>query len=127
MPSAYQPLSPAQRPGSRPFEKPVYRVLVHRKFRNHWDQLVSRVGLQGAQQFWDHVAYTPGSVSGIASTTILRGKAGDPKEVGWSRTHHYEVSGAGRIDYQYHNAYKTEQDGDEHKVVAILTINFGSH
>lgn len=127
MPSAYQPLVPAQRPGSRPFEQPVYRVLVHRKFRNHWDQLISRVGLQGAQQFWDHVAYTPGKVSPLASITLLRGKAGAPNGAGWSKTHHYEVSGAGRIDYQYHNAFKTSPDGDEHKVVAILTISYSSH
>jgi hypothetical protein len=100
---------------------------VHRKFKNHWDELVDRVGLQGAQQFWDHVVSTPGSISPIASITILRGKAGAPQGAGWSRTHHYEISGAGRINYQYHNAHKTSADGDEHRVVAILTISFSSH
>lgn len=127
MPSDYQPFQPARRPGSRPDKKPIYRVLVHRKYRNHWDELVARVGLQQAQQFWDHVVSTPGATSAIASITILRGKAGASRGAGWSRTHHYEVSGAGRIDYQYHNAFKTSADGDEHRVVAMLTISYSSH
>lgn len=46
---------------------------------------------------------------------------------GWSRTHHYELTGAARVNYQYNNRYKTTVDGDEHPVVAILTIDFGSH
>jgi hypothetical protein len=127
MTSAYKPFQPAGRPGDHPSEKPVYRVLVHRKFANHWSEIVSRVGVTGAQQFWDHVATTPGAVSPVASITILKGKAGVPKEAGWSRTHHYEVSGAGRIDYQYHNNYTGGRDGDPHKVVAILTISYSSH
>jgi hypothetical protein len=127
MTGAYQPLKPAGRPGGHPPRKPLYRVLVHRKFANHWDELVSRVGVTGAQQFWDHVASTPGAVSPVASITILKGKAGAPKEAGWSRTHHYEVSGAGRIDYQYHNNFTGGRDGDAHKVVAILTISYSSH
>lgn len=45
---------------------------------------------------------------------------------GWSRTVHYEVTGSARVDYQFHDAYLGES-GDEHPVVAILTINFGSH
>ena len=100
---------------------------MHRKFANHWAELVERVGIQQARQFWEHVSSNPGQPSALASITILRGKAGRPMEDGWSRTHHYEVSGAGRIDYQYHNAYKTSEDGDEHRIVAILTINFSSH
>lgn len=127
MTSAYQPFQPAGRPGGRPADKPGYRVLVHRKFLNHWNELVERVGLTGAQQFWDHVAATPGAVSPIANITILRGKAGAPREAGWSRTHHYEVSGAGRIDYQYHNSFSGGRDGDPHQVVAILTISYSSH
>jgi hypothetical protein len=89
--------------------------------------MVSRVGIQQAQQFWDHVSMTPGSTSPIASTTILRGKAGMPMGSGWSKTYHYEVSGAGRIDYQFHNAYSAGAKGDKHKVVAILTISYASH
>lgn len=127
MTSAYLPFVPAQRPGSKPSIGPKYRVLVHRKFKNHWDEMVNRVGLQQAQQFWDHVSMSPGTKSAIASITILRGRAGWPMEAGWSKTHHYEVSGAGRIDYQYHNAFAGGAASDTHRVVAILTINYSSH
>ncbi|WP_155356357.1 hypothetical protein [Acrocarpospora macrocephala] len=85
------------------------------------------VGIKAAQQFWDHVSQTPGEPDPIAATCFLRGKAGKPRGDGWSRTIHYEISGAGRIDYQYNDTYKTFPDGDEHKVVAILTISYSSH
>lgn len=124
---AYAPFVPAQRPGSSPGAKPVYRVLVHRKFLNQWNDMVDRVGLQQAQQFWDHVAYTPGQTSPVASITILRGKAGWPMAEGWSRTNHYEVTGAGRINYQFHNEFSDGALGDAHKVVTIRTIDYGSH
>lgn len=127
VPSAYQPFEPARRPESKPSQKPAYRVLVHRKFANRWDEIVERVGLQQAQQFWDHVSLTPGSTSGLASITILKGKAGRPQGPGWSRTHHYELTGSARIDYEYHNEYRVGGQGDPHRVVAILTISFGSH
>lgn len=127
MPSAYQPFEPARRPKGKPGTKPAYRVLVHRKFANHWGEVVDRVGLQQAQQFWDHVSQAPGSTSGLASITILKGKAGRPQGAGWSRTHHYEISGAGRVDYQYHNEFREGAKGDSHPVVAILTINYSSH
>jgi hypothetical protein len=125
--SAYRPFEPASSPGGRPSAKPQYRVLVHRKFRNHWSDLVDRVGIQQAKQFWDHVSTTPGQKSPLASIAILRGKAGFPMADGWSRTLHYEVTSAGRIDYQFHNEYQTHEGGDKHQVVAILTISYGSH
>ena len=124
---AYAPFGPARHPGGKPEAKPEYRVLVHRKFQNRWTEVVDRVGLQQAKQFWDHVATTPGQKSPIASITILKGKAGLPMADGWSRTHHYEISGAGRIDYQYHNEYADGAKGDPHRVVAIMTISYGSH
>lgn len=127
MSSAYDPLQPAKRPGGRPTVAPRYRVLLHKKFRNHYAQLAERVGIQQARQMWDHLATTPGATSGIASTTILRGRAGRPRGPGWSRTVHYEVSGDARVDYQYHDAYRSNPSGDAHPVVAILTISFGSH
>ena len=125
--SAYEPYRPARRPGRRPDKAPAYRVLVHRHFAGHYAELVDRVGLKQAQQFWDHVAHDPGNADPIAPTCFLKGKAGKPKEPGWSRTIHYEVSSSGRIDYQYFDAYMTEPDGDPHPVVAILTINYSSH
>jgi len=125
--SAYDPLAPARRPGGRPDGKPKYRVLVHKRFRNHYDQLVAMVGLQQAQQFWDHVSASPGAPCPVASTRPLKGKAGKPNGPGWSRTVHYEVTGSARIDYQFNDNYSTSADGDRHPVVAILTINFSSH
>jgi hypothetical protein len=127
LPSAYQPLEPARRPAAKPEKKPGYRVLVHRKYANHWEQAVERVGLQQVQQFWDHVAQTPGATSPVASITILKGKAGRPQGAGWSRTYHYELSGAARINYQFHNEFDDGAKGDKHRVVAILTIDFSSH
>ncbi|WP_157431879.1 hypothetical protein [Actinomadura hibisca] len=125
--SNYRPFEPARRPGGRPDSQPKYRVLVHRRFRDHWDELVDRVGLKMAQQFWDHVSNSPGNPDPIAATCYLRGKAGRPRGVGWSRTIHYEISGPGRINYQYNDTYQTSPDGDVHRVVAILTINYSSH
>jgi hypothetical protein len=127
MASAYQPHQPARRPRASPAERPTYRVVVHRKFADHWAQLVERVGLQQAQQFWDHVASTPGQPAPLASITVLKGSAGSPSGPGWSRRLHYEVSSSARIDYEFNNAYTTTVDGDEHPVVRILTISFTSH
>jgi hypothetical protein len=125
--SAYDPLAPARRPGGRPESTPRYRVLVHKRFRSHYDQLVYMVGLQQAQQFWDHVALSPGAPCPVAATCQLKGKAGRPQGPGWSRTVHYEVTSSARIDYQYNDNYSTTVDGDRHPVVAILTISYSSH
>jgi len=125
--SAYEPFRPARRPGGRPDEAPLYRVLVHRRFRRHYEDLADRVGLQQARQFWDHVAASPGSPSAVASTCYLRGKAGRPQGPGWSRTIHYELTSSARIDYQFHDAHCTEAGGDPHPVVAILTVSYSSH
>lgn len=124
---AYAPYEAARRPGGRPSDRPKYRVLVHRQFRDHWSELSSRVGESSAQRFWDHVSSTPGLTSGLANTSILRGRAGVPKGPGWSKTVHYEVSSAGRINYQFNNAYSTERGGDPHPVVFILSIDYSSH
>ena len=75
---AYDPEVPAKRPGGKPINAPKYRILVHRKYEAAWNQIVERVGLQQAQQFWDHVAYSPGSKDPIANSCFLRGKAGTP-------------------------------------------------
>ena len=84
------------------------------------------MGLQAAQQFYDHIAASPGQVPAVGTTTILKGSLGKPFALGFSRTIHYEISGAGRIDYQYHDAYVGTQ-GDPHPVVFILRIDLGSH
>lgn len=124
---AYSPHVPARRPGRRPDRAPLYRVLVHRRFLGHYRQLAERVGLQQAQQFWDHIAINPGNPDPVAQTCFLRGKAGRPQAPGWSRTIHYEVSSSAGIDYQYCDEYRTASDGDPHRVVTILTVNYSSH
>jgi hypothetical protein len=129
MPSkrAYRPNVPAKRPGGRPEVKPKYRVLVHKQFLKHWGELVGRVGLQQAQELWDHLAFAACEKPPKASTCFLRGKAGTPKGPGWSRTIHYELSSMARVDYQYNDGFCTKPGKDPHPVVAILTINYSSH
>lgn len=124
---AYRPYMPAARPGGRPPTQPTYRVLVHRQYKELWEALPRRVGLESAQQFYDHVAHKPGESPQVGSSTLLRGRAGQPREPGFSRTIHYEISGAGRIDYQFHDAYRGGAQGDPHRVVFILTISLSSH
>jgi hypothetical protein len=125
--SAYQPYVPARRPGGKPDTKPRYRVLVHRKFAEMWTSLPDRVGLAAARQCYGHVANSPGQPAAINRTGVLRGRPGEPIGPGWSRTIHYEISGAGRIDYQYHDAFTGGAHGDEHRVVFIKAINLSSH
>jgi hypothetical protein len=100
---------------------------VHRQYLDVWASLAERVGKENAQQFWDHVATTPGQPSQVGRATLLRGKHHGPKWPGYSRTVHYEITGAGRIDYQYATATTEGHLGDEHAVVKILTIDLGSH
>jgi hypothetical protein len=126
-PDAYRPYVAERRPGGGPSERPRFRVLVHRRFLDIWNSLAEQVGKENARQFWDHVAMTPGQPPQVGTSTMLRGKHHGPKWPAYSRTIHYEVSGAGRIDYQFANATTEGRIGDEHAVVKILTIHLGSH
>jgi hypothetical protein len=101
-------------------------VLVHRQFEQLWRQLPSRVGLEASQQCFDHIANSPGMAASVGATTILKGSLGRPIADGFSRTVHYEISGAGRIDFQYNDAYVGVK-GDPHPVVFVLRIDLGSH
>ncbi len=71
--------------------------------------------------------FTPGQPQATGSSSLLRGKPGEPKGPGFSQTIHYEITGAGRIDYQYHEAYTTHSGGDPHPAVTILAIDLSSH
>jgi hypothetical protein len=102
-------------------------VLVHRQFLDTWNSLAERVGLENAQQFWDHVAFTPGEHPRVGTSSVMKGKHNGPKWPGYSKTIHYEISGAGRIDYQYNPASTEGAQSDVHGVVKILTIDLGSH
>lgn len=103
-PGAYRPYVAARRPGESPSTKPTYRVLVHREFLEEWKSLPERVGLQNAQQFWDHVAQSPGEPPKVGRSSKMKGKHHGPKWPGYSSTIHYEISGAGRLDYQFNPA-----------------------
>ena len=100
---------------------------MHRQYADVWNYLAQRVGLEAAQHFWDHVANNPGAFPTVGTSNVLRGKAGQPKGPGFSHTIHYEISGAGRINYQFCNDYYSRPGGDPHPVVFILTIELGSH
>ena len=102
-------------------------MLVHRQFLREYSELVSRCGLACAQQFWDHVANTPGAHSPINRTTVLKGNAGAPDGQGFSRTIHYEISGAARINFQFCDSFQTGTDDEPHPIVRIKTISFTSH
>ena len=117
----------ARRPGKRPSTRPTYRVLVHREFLPEWSLPAERVGLQNAQQFWDHAARTPGEPPIIGRSSVMKGKHNGPKWPGYSPTIHYEISGAGRIDYQFNPRSSEGSRGDAHPVVKILSIDLGSH
>lgn len=89
--------------------------------------MIERLGIESVQQFYDHVANTPGEKPAINRSSVLKGKVGAPKLTGFSRTVHYEVSGAGRIDYQYCDAFTGGAQGDAHPVVFVLAIDLSSH
>ena len=126
-PGAYRPYVSARRPGEGPGGRPRYRVLVHREYLEDWKSLPRRVRLPNAQQFWDHVANTPGRPPRVGTSTVMKGKHNSPKWAGYSKTIHYEITGAGRIDYQYADATAEGGKGDVHAVVKILSIELGSH
>lgn len=125
--SAYQPFRPAKRPGGSPTQAPTYRVLVHRKFYQHWLKIEARVGSEAAQQLWDHLVSAPGKCPEINGSCILKGSSGKPQGPGWSRTVHYELSSKARVNYQFHDSFAGGAHGDEHPIVAILTIDYRSH
>jgi hypothetical protein len=126
-PGAYRPHVAARRPGGPPAVRPAFRVLVHNKYLAAWDELADRVGLANAQQFWDQVAVTPGQPPKAGTSSVMKGKHNGPKWPGYSKTIHHEITGAGRIDYQYNPAVTDGARGDPHGVVKIMSIDLGSH
>jgi hypothetical protein len=100
-PGAYGPHVAARRPGGRPPRQPQFRVLVHRQYLEVWNNPAERIGLENAQQFWDHLALTPGEHPRVGTSSVMKGKHNGPKWPGYSKTIHYGISGTGRIDYQY--------------------------
>lgn len=126
-PGAYRPYVSARRPGGKPAVKPAFRVVLHHKFLPVWNEIAGRVGLANAQQFWDHVAMTPGQPPKVGTSSVMKGKHHAAKWTGYSQTIHYEISGAGRIDYQYNPRDTGGALRDAHGVVRIMVIDLSSH
>jgi hypothetical protein len=124
---AYRPYRPARSPSGSSDEQPLFRVLVHQRLLQRWEALATEVGIESAQQFYDHVSQTPGQPPAINSTSFLKGKAANPTAAGFSRTIHYKISSAGRINYQYNAQFTGGRNGDAHGVVRIIAIDLGSH
>lgn len=100
---------------------------MHRQYLDTWNAISDQVGEANAQQFWDHVAFTPGQHPAVGTSSVMKGKHNKAKWPGYSSTIHYEISGAGRIDYQYNSGSAEGAAGDRHGVVKILTIDLSSH
>ena len=133
-PGGYAPDVVVRRPGGwdpvvvHPHESqpPRYRVLMHKRLQETWNRLVSDVSTETARHLWDHLAYRPDRPPLLGTSTPLRGGQAAGRG-GWSRAYHYEVTGPGRVDYQYHPAFTGGGDGDPHPVAKILRITLGSH
>lgn len=119
---AHRPYVPARAPLGKPANEPVWRVVVHRQLLQKWDELASRVGKANAEQLWDFLSRQPDRPSPYGCVSPMRGA---PK--GAKKTWHYEVSGAGRVDYQYEPAHIATPGKDPHPTVFIVGIDYGSH
>ncbi len=127
MDSAYQPFEPARRPGGQPDGKPRWRVLVHRQYAQHYNEMIDRVGLASAQQLWDYLASEPDKPPRLGGARPLKGTAGKPRSPGWSRVIHYDLSSKARVNFDFHPDFAIGSDGDGHPVVFILTVSYSSH
>jgi hypothetical protein len=70
---------------------------------------------------------TLGEPPKVGSSSVIKGKHAAPKWPGYSKTVHYEITGAGRIDYQFNPRATEGARGHPHGVVRILSIDLGSH
>src|SRR3546814_13561960 len=108
---AYRPFAPGRRPGGKPPAKPKFRLLVHHQFLDRWNGLVDAVGLESAQQFYDHVSQNHGQLTDVNPPGILRGQAARPREDVSSRNVHYNISGTSRIHSMWHEVYTGGNQG----------------
>lgn len=123
---AYDPYITIASPGGKPVTKPRFRVLMSKSMWKQWENAVSQAGDQNVQQLWNHLAYRPDQLPLLGSVTRLKGGHMKGKE-GWSDVHHYEITGAGRINYQFHPDYAGGAQGDKHAVVKVTSIDMSSH
>ncbi|MFF1818493.1 hypothetical protein ACFVWG_14425 [Kribbella sp. NPDC058245] len=126
-PGRYRPYVAARAPEGRPDQAPQWRLLVHRKHQQMWRDLADRCGLQNAQQAWDHLTQQPDRPPKLGTVTAMKGKHFAAKPDGTSGVYHYEITGAGRIDYRFNRTYRVSPGSDAHAVVFIISIDLGSH
>lgn len=120
-PGAYRPFVSARAPFP-PTEKPVWRVLVHRQLLQEWNELVDRAGPANARELWSYLTSSPNRPPALGCVSKMRGV---PK--GSDAVWHYELTGAGRVDFTVHPEFKTADGGDAHPCVKIVGIDYGSH
>lgn len=126
-PKSYAPFVSARYPAAgSPPKRPKWRVLVHRKHVERWNKIAEVCGERNAGEIWEHLTTQPDKPPLLGTVTPMKGRQYGKQEDGTSRVLHYEVSGAGRVDYRY-NPKTIATKGDEHPVVWIVSIDFGSH
>lgn len=125
-PGAYSPLITTGRPGGKPTQRPRFRVLINKSDWKQWTDMLDQVGMQSGQRLWDHLAFRADRPPEVGKVTRLKGRHMKGQD-GWSGVHHYEVSGAGRVDFQFHPAFTEGKAGDPHPVVRIIRISMSSH
>ena len=123
---AYDPYITIASPDGKPSTKPRFRILMSKRLWKAWENAIGQAGDKNVQQLWNHLAYRPDKLPLLGSVTRLKGGQARGKD-GWSDVHHYEITGAGRIDYQFHRQYTGGTQGDAHAVVKIIRIDMSSH
>ena len=124
---AYRPWLALESPGGKPSEQPRFRVLLKRRDWEAWQKLINEAGVQNAQQLWDHLAHRADLPPFLGKCEKLKGKHVGETPDKWSAIYHYSVSGPGRANYRFHNAFTGGSTGKAHKVVRIVSIELGSH
>lgn len=130
---AYDPYRTLGRPGGKPSLQPRFRVHLHKRDWTAWQKLIDEAGVANAQQLWDHLAHRPDQRPLLGVSTPLKGGHVKATPDGWSRVYHYEVSGPGRVNYRYHDAYDgganidSSGEPEKHRCVRIIDISMGSH
>lgn len=126
-PSAYRPFVSARYFGpGRPPETPQWRVLVHRKHVETWDSIPARCGESNARELWEHLTTAPNEKPRLGTVSKMKGRQFAATGDGMSAVYHYEITGAGRVDYRYKREFVAHR-GDPHPVVQIVSIDLGSH
>jgi hypothetical protein len=100
-------------------------MLMSKSLWKAWENAIGQAGDKSVQQLWNHLAHRPDKLPLLGSVARLKGGQARGKD-GWSDVHHYEITGAVPVDYQFHPAYRGSH-GDPRPVVKIIRIDMSSH